>query len=179
MLEVRRESREDFVIIKKLTEAAFAKSPYGHQGESDLIDLLRRSSPNFLSLVAVQDDEVVGHAIFSEACIKTTYDKISGMGLGPMAVAPAYQRHGIGTRLVMQGVEQVFERGYQFVMVAGDPNYYLRFGFRPASEWGVTHGFDGMPQEVFFLLWNPDRRSSISEGQAFYDPSFGPQHILD
>ncbi len=69
------------------------------------------------------------------------------MGLAPMAVAPDCQRRGIGTLLVQAGLNELSQSGCPIVVVLGHPEYYPRFGFVPAAELGITHGFEGIPQD--------------------------------
>ena len=64
-----------------------------------------------------------------------------------------------------------------FVVVLGHPDYYTRFSFRPASQFGILHGFSGIPQDLFFVKGNPDGcLSRVTGGRAYYLPEFGPQH---
>jgi len=60
-----------------------------------------------LSLVAVRDNAVVGHILFSPAILRSGQVEVPGMGLAPMAVAPDHQRQGIGSQLVRAGLERL------------------------------------------------------------------------
>jgi putative acetyltransferase len=72
-------------------------------------------------------------------------------GLGPMAVRPAWQRQGIGSQLVREGLEECWRSGYEAVVVLGHPEYYPRFGFVPASRFGLRCEFEA-PDEAFMAL---------------------------
>jgi len=120
----------DIEKVRKLNEKAFTQA-FGQAPEAALVDRLRENCANILSLVAVQNDQVIGHIYFSP--VKISGDKIiEGMGLGPMAVLPEFQRRGIGSQLVQAGIEMLKRRGYTFIIVLGHPEYYPRFGFKRA-----------------------------------------------
>ena len=68
-----------------------------------------------------------------------------------MAVLPDYQRRGIGRQLVQEGLIIAKDKGFNSVIVVGHPEYYPKFGFRPASLWKIRPPFD-LPDNVFMAL---------------------------
>jgi len=64
-----------------------------------------------------------------------------GLGLGPIAVLPEYQRTGIGSRLMRAGLEHVRRLDYAFVVLLGSPAYYSRFGFTPGRAFGLSSDY--------------------------------------
>ena len=135
MICIREERPVDIENVRKLNEKAFTQA-FGQAPEADLVDRLRENCSNILSLVAVQNDQVIGHIYFSP--VNISGDKIiEGIGLGPMAVLPEFQRRGIGSQLVQAGIEILKRRGYTFIIVLGHPEYYPRFGFKRASHSGI------------------------------------------
>jgi len=68
-----------------------------------------------------------------------------------MFVLPAYQRQGIGSRLVYASLEECRKIGHEIIVVLGHPTYYPRFGFIPAKQKGITCEFEA-PEEVFIVL---------------------------
>ena len=180
MISIRHETEADHGQVRRLIVDAFVASEFGHHGEAELVEQLRENCEDLLSLVAIEGGLVVGHILFSPVTIRSPKAVIHGMGLAPMATAPAAQRTGIGTQLVVSGFEQLVAAGCQFVVVLGHPEYYPRFGFKPASQFGVTHGFAGIPQDVFFVkLLSPDVPNVFENGQAIFRSEFGPQHASD
>lgn len=132
MVIIREETPQDFERIREINDAAF-----NQPNERRIVDKIRASRSETLSLVAVMDGKVVGHIFFSPVDIESQSGVITGMGLAPMAVTPDHQNQGIGTQLVSEGLRIIKERGYPFVIVLGPPEYYPRFGFKPASLYGL------------------------------------------
>ncbi|WP_033293854.1 GNAT family N-acetyltransferase [Amycolatopsis jejuensis] len=89
-----------------------------------------------LSLVAVQDGQVIGHACASPAHLEN--DRTSAVGFGPLGVLPDHQRSGAGSALVHATVGAANALGYALVVLLGDPGYYSRFGFVLADTLGIT-----------------------------------------
>lgn len=179
-MKVIAESVEHFEASSRVIEQAFSASEFGHNGEAQLVEALREQSTQYFGLVAIEEAIVVGHIAFSPAKVLIEDIELPGMGLAPIAVDPAKQRIGIGKALIHHGLQECRNREASFVVVAGDPSYYTRFGFQLASNFGIRHGFAGMPQEV--LLINPltskfQPGQLPSGGRVIYDLAFGPQFM--
>src|SRR4029453_5092014 len=119
-------------------------------------------------LVATMSDRVVGHIMYSPV---TVGDTVNGVALGPMAVVPEYQRQGIGTKLIEAGNRKIKAAGYPFIIVVGHAEYYPRFGFRSASEYGIKCEWD-VPDEVFMLLVLNEAKMQGASGLAKYRHEF-------
>ncbi len=68
-----------------------------------------------------------------------------------MAVKEEYRKQGIAADLVKEGLSSLGELGYPACVVLGDPNYYQRFGFEAASEYGFTCQWE-VPAEAFQIV---------------------------
>ena len=104
-----------------------------------------------MSLVAVVNDEVVGHILFFPVKIKNDFECNRSLSLAPMAVHPNFQNKGIGSKLVNEGLKKANECGFNSVIVVGHPNYYPRFGFKPASNWSIRLPME-IPDEAFMAI---------------------------
>ena len=147
ILEIRREAYSDASQICRINQLAF-----GRATEADVIDRLRRNCPDFISSVAVVDDQIVGHCLFTPAWLEAPQGRVIGMGLAPVAVLPDYQNCGIGGKLIQTGLLEIQELGWPFVIVLGHPGYYPRFGFEIASKYGIRCEYNAVPDEAFMIV---------------------------
>lgn len=166
-ITVREEQLEDIPAIRFVNEQAF-----GQPQEADIIDALRQSCDDLLSLVALYEGQVVGHILFSPSTIPQGKDVVHGMGLAPLAVLPAFQRRGIGSKLVETGLGILRDRSTSFVIVLGHAEYYPRFGFERASRHGILCQWQGVPDEAFMLLILDKTVMSGTRGIAYYRQEF-------
>ena len=82
-----------------------------------------------ISLVAMDNNEIVGHIAFSPVFLEDTNEHF-GYILAPLAVSPKFQKNKIGASLVKYGLDTISSMGAFIVFVYGDPEYYSRFGFK-------------------------------------------------
>ncbi len=140
---IRQEAEKDIQAVYDLNKVAF------EQGlEGGLVNALRKSDADVISLVAESDGKITGHIMFSPVYID---GEVAGMGLAPMAVLPGYQKQGIGSALIDEGLKIAQNKGYSLVVVLGHPEYYPKFGFVPASKYGLKSTYE-VPDEVFMAI---------------------------
>ncbi|HEU4386275.1 MAG TPA: N-acetyltransferase [Blastocatellia bacterium] len=165
---IRPEEAQDLAAIHSVNERAF-----GSPAEADLVDMLRRNGKAVLSLVATAEDSVVGHILFSIVTIDPDPEgRFRAVGLAPMAVLPERQNRGIGSMLVRDGLSKCRDAGFEAVVVLGHSHYYPRFGFVPASRFGLTSEYD-VPDDVFMALeLRPGSLKSVRNGIVRYQPEF-------
>lgn len=144
MIEIRKEKSKDRDAVHHLNLIAFDNGP-----EAVLIDKLRVSCKEYLSFVAVEEDSVIGHIVFTPVTVENC--AAVGMGLAPMAVIPSQQRKGVGSRLVRYGLEFLRNAGCPFVIVLGHPEYYPRFSFEPASKYQLRSQWEDVPDDAFMI----------------------------
>lgn len=143
---IRKETLTDIEAITDITIAAFKDHPFSYHTEQFIISALRKAGALTLSLVAEMDGRIVGHAAFSPITISD--GTTDWYGLGPISVLPEYQNQGIGKALLNEGLSQLKKLGGQGCALAGDPDYYQRFGFRNYPELV----YEGIPQQYFMAL---------------------------
>jgi len=166
VITVRHEAPDDVPAVRDVNERAF-----GGRAEADLVDRLRDRGAVTLSLVAVVQETVVGHALFSPVEIVGTGVQASAIALGPMAVFPEYQQQGIGSRLVHCALDELQAAGHGLLVVLGHPQYYPRFGFVPAARFGLRCEFDA-PDEAFMALELGPGAWRGRSGTVRYQPEF-------
>ena len=162
MIDIREEQPTDIDAVRELNRQAFDQEQEGR-----LVDALRDAGAVTLALVAVSDDAVVGHILFSPLTVGAE----EGAALGPMAVRPAYQRQGIGSQLVTQGLARLRQRRCPFVVVIGHPGFYPRFGFGPAAALGLTCDWE-VPAEAFMVNVLNAELGGRLRGRAQYRAEF-------
>jgi putative acetyltransferase len=164
-MQIRVEKECDREAVRAVNISAFETT-----SEADLVDALRQQAHPIISLVAEENGEVVGHILFSPVSL-SGQPNLKVMGLAPMAVAPSQQKKGTGSALVQSGLDHCRKLGFVAVVVLGHPQYYPRFGFSPASQFGVDSEYD-VPDEVFMAMeLQPDALSGII-GTVRYHSAF-------
>ena len=161
-IEIRDERPDDLDAIRDVNRRAF-----GQEQEGAIVDALRARGAALLSLVAVADDTVVGHILFSPLKVESDV----GAALGPMAVIPAYQRQGIGSQLVSCGLARLRDAGCPFIVVIGHPDFYPRFGFRPAGAQGLSCDWN-VPDNAFMVNPLNIEVTRRLRGRVEYPPEF-------
>jgi putative acetyltransferase len=162
VIAVRDEQPADLAAIRAVNDAAFDQPLEGH-----IVDELRRHGAVRLSLVAEVDGHVVGHILFSPVISGGA----EGLGLGPMAVTPEHQRRGVGAALIAAALPRLRESGCPFVVVLGHHEYYTRFGFVPASRYGLRCEWD-VPDESFMVHVIDPAGTAAAAGLIRYRPEF-------
>jgi len=151
-INVRQEIASDYPLTERVIQKAFANVEISDKTEHEMVQRLRKSEAFVpeLSLVA-EDEEIVGHILLTKLKIKKEGDSTESLALAPVSVLPEYQNRGVGTRLMNEALKVAKETGFQSVIVLGHPTYYPKFGFKPASLWGIKAPFE-VPDEVFMAL---------------------------
>ena len=169
MLEIRQESQNDYKEVYNVVKIAFETAEHSDGNEHDLVTALRKSN-NFipeLSLVAIKDNKIVGHILFTKIKIGG-YEEIA---LVPLAVLPQYQRKGIGRKLIEEGPKIAKELGYHYSIVLGSENYYPKFNYIPAIQYWIKAHFE-VPNENFMAIKLNDTDVEI-KGTVEYAKEFG------
>lgn len=162
-MRIRKETERDISAIHTLLDGAFATAPHSQQTEHLIVDALRENGQLSLSMIAEQDDEIVGCVAFSP--VKINGKSCGWFGLGPVAVTPDRQGMGIGSELIQSGIRHLRTEHAHGCVVLGEPDYYSRFGFAPLPDLKL----EGVPEEYFMARPLADE---IPAGIVEYDPAF-------
>lgn len=127
-VEIREERAADAAVVDALIDEAFRGRPYSSGTEAAIMAELRRSGGATLSLVAEGEGAILGQVAFSPVTLDGR--RTAWQCLGPVSVRPDRQRRGIGSALIRAGLERIRVAGAAGCLLAGDPGYYHRFGFR-------------------------------------------------
>jgi putative acetyltransferase len=164
-LTIREETASDHEAVIRVEKAAF-----GEDTESELVEDLRAGGKFLLSLVAEQEGEVVGHALYTLLRVEREgAETLWFPTLGPLAVSPEHQKLGIGTRLMQEAHERLKADGHTAIFVLGHVSYYPRIGFSPAREFDVHYQNDR--DSWMALELTPGALDEVS-GQAIYAEEF-------
>ncbi len=149
MLEIRKETKSDYDEVYDVIKTAFETAEHSDGNEHDLVVALRKSD-NFitdLSLVAVEDNKIVGYILFT----KIKIGEYEELALAPLGILPKYQKQGIGKKLIEKGHQIAKELGYHYSIVLGSETYYSKSGYSPAINYGIKAPFE-VPNENFMAI---------------------------
>lgn len=126
---------------------------FGQEDEAELVGALLRdpTARPCLSLLALADNEPLGHILFTAVTIEGAATPGSAAILAPLAVRPEVQRRGIGQGLIEEGVRRLAASGIRLLFVLGDPSYYTKSGFVPAMPFGLIPPYPVDPQEAWMV----------------------------
>lgn len=140
---IRPATDGDLESILAVHRAAFPQEDVAGFTRSLLAD---PSAGPMVSLVALAEDRIVGHVLFTAARLEPETGHRVAI-LAPLGVLPQHQGVGIGGGLVSRGLALLEGSGVGMVFVLGHPSYYPRFGFAPADALGFAAPYP-IPEEV-------------------------------
>ncbi|CAF2823074.1 unnamed protein product [Rotaria sp. Silwood2] len=174
MLEIRREQDSDRDDVFRIHQNSFQRDD-----EAQLVEKLRKNCQfnSNLSFVALVDNKIVGHLLFTP--IKINYSlstkSISSLALAPISVLSEYQRQGIGSKLIQYGLNELKLQGFSSIIVLGHEHFYPRFGFVPAKKYKIRAPFHLDNDDCFMALELKPETFPLNdeEGVVQYLPEFG------
>lgn len=176
-MQIRPERASEHGMVETIHALAF-----GGQREAKVVARARRSKRHLpdLSLVAVLDERLVGHVLFSRVGLEDEYGVLRlASVLGPLAVHPEFQHQGVGAALIEAGLEQLENLHEALVIVRGRPQYYAHFGFVPAEQVGIGAPFATQPGEymvkplgAYKVAWRGTVRYPVAFCEVGYPTQF-------
>lgn len=159
-IEIRQETPEDYSSVENIVQQSFLNEEFSDHCEHLLVRRLRESSSFVpeLSLVAEYNQEIIGYILFTEIPIG---EQVC-LALAPLAILPDYQNHKIGGSLIKEGHLLAKKLGYPVSVVMGHAEYYPRFGYIPASEFGIRSPFEVSSEDFLAVELLPNTIQHIS-----------------
>lgn len=153
-ITLRPETERDYRAVEQLTRDAFWDI-YKPGCDEHLLAHKLRGAKAFLhelDYVAEQDGRIVGNIMYSAARVVDDNGYARPvLVFGPLSVLPACQGQGIGSALVWHTLDIAQKAGHPAVIIFGNPDFYHRFGFKSADQFGITTR-DGANFDAFMAL---------------------------
>ena len=161
---------------------ATVRAAFGADGGDEIAALVEAlladpTAQPLLSLVATAGADVIGHVLFTPVSVAAA--PVPASILAPLSVHPAWQRQGVGGRLINEGLSRLAAAGVVFVFVLGHPDYYPRYGFRPAGAQGLEAPYRIAPEQAgawMVQVLDPARAAGITGTVACAAALDDPRH---
>ncbi len=166
---IRPEAPEEFRFLHQFIETAFQTAEVSDGDEQFFVDRLRAGDAYIpeLALVAVHNGEIIGHVMLTHSVINDDGERHETLLLAPLSVALEARRRGVGEALVNRALKRARELGFTSVVLVGDPSYYRRFGFVPASEFAIGNTDDIPADYVLACELTPGGLDDVSGAIVF------------
>lgn len=174
---IQQTTDKDFSKTENLTREAFWNIYKPGCDEHLVLHNVRNSTSYIreLDLVAMFDNEIIGHIICTKAKITDSEQyEHEILCVGPLSVFPEFQNKGIGSALLNESIKVAKELDYKCMILFGNPDYYHRFGFRNAQEYGITTK-EGLNFEPFMALELQSNGLHNVKGKFIEDDAFVTQ----
>ncbi|MEK0174646.1 N-acetyltransferase [Tetragenococcus halophilus] len=153
MVTLKTIEPSDYQTVDSLIRKAFTNTEEGYGNEAELAANLRKDATyqNYLEIVALKDNTIVGYGLLSEVGVYEDSILLStGLCLAPLAVLPEMQKQGIGAMLLEELEIRAKKENYPFISILGHPAYYSKFGYQLASHFNIQAPFP-VPDDVYFV----------------------------
>ena len=153
--QIRLEKKEEQYTVENLVKEAFW-NVYRPGCLEHYVRHCLRTDPAFvteLNFVLEAAGQIIGQNVFVRAQIKADDGRsIPILAMGPICIAPAFQRKGYGKKLLDYSLEKAKMLGYGAVCFEGNIGFYGKSGFTFAREFGIRyHGLPAGADDSFFL----------------------------
>jgi len=174
---IRKTTENDFFQTENLTREAFWNIYIPGCNEHLVLHNLRNSKSYVceLDLVAVFENEIIGHIISTKAkIVDLQNNEHEVLCVGPLSVSPEFQKKGIGSKLLNESIRVAKETDHRGMILFGNPEYYHRFGFRNAQEYNITTKDDQNFEPFMALELQPNGFENVT-GKFYEDDVFVTQ----
>lgn len=157
---IRVEKKEDYRKVENLVRESFWNIYRPGCLEHFVLHQLRKD-PAFLPELDFvmflkendKEDQLIGQNVFVNTNIKADDGRdIPIMTMGPICIAPEFQRQGYGKVLLDYSLDKAKQLGCGAICFEGNIAFYEKSGFKYASEYGIRyHGLEEGQDASFFL----------------------------
>lgn len=147
-IKIREEHKDDFSIIGEVVELAFRNEELSDHKEHFLVEKLRQLDAYIpqLALVAESEGKIIGHIMLTKVEIVSGGKSVPSLALAPVSVHPKCQKQGVGSALIREAHKRAAALGHRSVVLLGHKDYYPKFGYKKAVDFGIEFPFD-VPHE--------------------------------
>ena len=173
-ISIQQEKDGELPSICKLVETAFSDMQESDHSEHHLVERLHKSDSFIpeLSLVAKNDEgKIIGYILLTKVEIISENNSIPSLAVAPLAVLPGYQNNGIGGALLKESHKRAAKLNYGTAVLLGHKDYYPRFGYRKAMDYGITFPFNVPPEFCQVIELIPNALKDIN-GTVHYPDVF-------
>ena len=168
-LVIRKIEEDDYDEIEVLTREAFWNVYRPGCSEHLVVHNIHRdeSSIKDLELVALYDNKIVGHIVYTKGNINgVENDKF--ISFGPISINPKFQNKQIGSKLIRISLQKAAKMGYLAVFITGNENYYKRFGFESASKYKIHLECVPVEDEAPFFMVKTLKEDALNNIEGFF-----------
>ena len=170
----RLETSSDYDAVEALVRDAFW-NVYQPGCDEHFIVHKMRGNPAVaeqLNYVCVDDNVICGHIFYTRTKVVADDGQFFPvLSFGPLSVSPEYQHKGIGSSLIRLTLGKATEEGFPGVLITGNPEYYHRFGFRPAADFGIVADDGSSYPELMACELTQGRMAGV-HGRLYFCPEF-------
>lgn len=153
--QIRPVRPEEYRAVEDLVRDAFWNVYRPGAIEHYLIHVLREAEgyDPALDLVAEKDGALIGQSLCMRAEILSDDGRVlPALCLGPIGIAPAWQRQGFGKRLLDETIARAAAFGYGAICLEGNSAFYEKSGFVRGDSLGLRCRDDDGSMAPYFLV---------------------------
>ena len=169
---IRNEEVKDYFAVENLIRESFWNVYRPGCFEHYLVHKLRDDKVfvKELDYVIEEDGKIVASIFYAKGSVIDSNNTIhEALLFGPVGVLPQYQKMGYGEKLINYTMNKAKELGYNYILITGNPNYYKKYGFVKATDYGIS--YDGMEGDTpFFMIKVLNDSVDIPKG-VYREPS--------
>lgn len=170
----RTETPNDYREVENLTREAFWNVYQPGCDEHYIVHIMRGQPEVVTELndVCLLGGRIVGHIFYTRTKVAAQDGRVFPvLSFGPVSVHPDVQHTGIGSRLITSTMQRAAQMGFSGIVITGNPKYYHRFGFFPASDFGIVSDDGSSFPELMAAPLAPGSLSGVS-GRMYFAPGF-------